>query len=736
MAGEGTPALPARSCSGSRSQALGGLDMVVEQLDRALEALEHQDVELAAMVIADDDRIDGRYLEVHQGILSLLARQAPVAGDLRLVAALLHVIKHVERMGDQCVNIAKLIPLSGHEPPVRDEMLERDRCAWARCARSEVVAGASRRSQRATSTWPRTSCARTARSTASTARSSGCAIEIGDDPDTREWAMHMTLVARALERIGDNAVDIGEVTAFVVTGLFREFSDSSAPTLYSSAGPTRVASRRVGRRWLTVVVVCLASTGAGVTALASLRLDRELSVGTVRIFSDPGHRGALDLYVPLVDWGVRFGGVRVPVRLRVDVQRVDRDAAVSVAREGAGSPRVIARVKRDARDAIASYLRILVVARVRLRAGLRAARRARPARRGPAAACRALIAAGATALALGVAIIVLLAAARRPRHARVLRPRPGHPARAARGRVGRGERQRARPRSSTARSSGLARLVTDAGRAHDRSAGARRSRSPRTCTTTCWRCRRCSASPAGRRCSSSATSPIAARRSRPSSTSGDPARRHAARVRDRQPRLGLRGAGAGRRRRDRAHRARPAAARRALRADGRARRRAARGRLRRPVPPPARARIRRSKAPLPAPSVAEQNLFAEWLAGLEDKVDVVMVHEPALAAKAIEALRRDPPSHPIVLLVGHTHHADIELDRDFTVLNGGTVGAGGTGNLSEGAKIGVARMTYADGRRLRAARRRPRRDRPGQRIGHGEALPARRAARDRSSQIA
>ncbi len=55
------------------------------------------------------------------------------------------------------------------------------------------------------------------------------AIEIGDDPDTREWAMHMTLVARALERIGDNAVDIGEQVAFVVTGLFREFSDSSRP---------------------------------------------------------------------------------------------------------------------------------------------------------------------------------------------------------------------------------------------------------------------------------------------------------------------------------------------------------------------------------------------------------------------------------------------------------------------------------------------------------------------------
>src|SRR5438309_1713520 len=105
-------------------QTLGGLDLVMQQLDRALESLSYQDVELASMVIADDDRIDGRYLEVHQGILSLLARQAPVATDLRLVAALLDVIKHVERMGDQCVNIAKTIPLTGHEPPVVPALLE------------------------------------------------------------------------------------------------------------------------------------------------------------------------------------------------------------------------------------------------------------------------------------------------------------------------------------------------------------------------------------------------------------------------------------------------------------------------------------------------------------------------------------------------------------------------------------------------------------------------------------
>src|ERR687888_1716367 len=104
-------------------QALGGLDMVVSTLDRTLEALQHQDIELASIVVNDDDRIDGRYLEVQQGILSLLALQAPVASDLRTVAALLHVIKPVERMGDQCVNIAKVIPIVGHDPPTDPQML-------------------------------------------------------------------------------------------------------------------------------------------------------------------------------------------------------------------------------------------------------------------------------------------------------------------------------------------------------------------------------------------------------------------------------------------------------------------------------------------------------------------------------------------------------------------------------------------------------------------------------------
>ena len=143
------------------------------------------------------------------------------------MAALLHVIRRVERMGDQCVNIAKVIPLSGHEPPVRDEVLGR-LLEMGRRARAEVL-----QAKRCFADRDVAMAEDLVRADRDINRLNReifqLCVEIGDDIDTREWAMHMTLVARAIERIGDNAVDIGEQTAFVVTGLFREFSDSSHP---------------------------------------------------------------------------------------------------------------------------------------------------------------------------------------------------------------------------------------------------------------------------------------------------------------------------------------------------------------------------------------------------------------------------------------------------------------------------------------------------------------------------
>jgi phosphate transport system protein len=210
-------------------QALGGIDMVVDALDRALETVLNQDVELANMVISDDDRIDGRYLEVHQGVLSLLALQAPVAGDLRLVAAVLHIIKNMERMGDQCVNMAKLVPLAGHHPPADARILDH-LGRMGEQARRQVIQ-CRQAFERRDVDMAQDLVRQDDEVDRLNREVFRLALEIGDDADTREWAMHMMLVARCIERIGDNAVDIGEQTAFVVTGLFREFEDASHPEL-------------------------------------------------------------------------------------------------------------------------------------------------------------------------------------------------------------------------------------------------------------------------------------------------------------------------------------------------------------------------------------------------------------------------------------------------------------------------------------------------------------------------
>jgi phosphate transport system protein len=210
------------------TSALGGLDLVSTALDRTLEAIEHQDVELAQLVIADDDRIDGRYLECHQALITLLATQSPVATDLRLISALLHVLKNVERMGDQCVNVCKVIPLTGNEPPADEEMVG-------------LILTMGRQTRTLISQAKRAFGERNVEMARDLVRQDdvvdnlnrecfALALAIGDDADRREWAMTMLLAARAIERIGDNAVDIGEQVAFVVTGLFREFEDASHPS--------------------------------------------------------------------------------------------------------------------------------------------------------------------------------------------------------------------------------------------------------------------------------------------------------------------------------------------------------------------------------------------------------------------------------------------------------------------------------------------------------------------------
>ena len=200
---------------------------VVSAVRAATRALQERDNELAAEVIAFDDEIDRHFLSIESQIQSLLALQTPVARDLRLLLAMLHINLLLERTGDGCVTIAKLTQLvSDVEPdPALAEVLtemgeraeemvrvamnsfsERDLAgAESLVELDELIDRANRRFVERL-------------------------VDIMAPADMREWGLRMVVVARTIERIGDRAVDIGEQTAYLLTAQFREFTDASHPT--------------------------------------------------------------------------------------------------------------------------------------------------------------------------------------------------------------------------------------------------------------------------------------------------------------------------------------------------------------------------------------------------------------------------------------------------------------------------------------------------------------------------
>src|SRR3954465_4474765 len=111
------------------------------------------------------------------------------------------------------------------------------------------------------------------------------------------------------------------------------------------------------RRALSIALVLIATCAGGYLALVGYHQSHTLSVGEIRMSISPGHRGALDVYVPLVDWGARFEAIRAPIRLRVDLQTVNRPLATSLAK---GKRLDVERVRDEARDALASYLKRLI----------------------------------------------------------------------------------------------------------------------------------------------------------------------------------------------------------------------------------------------------------------------------------------------------------------------------------------------------------------------------------------
>ena len=198
--------------------------LVLRVLRGALNALAQRDVELADDVIAFDDDVDRRYLQIEEGIEHLLALQTPVAIDLRLVLAMLHTNLHLERMADYGVTVAKLTKLVADvEPdPLLLQSLQDMGERAEEMIRVALDAFANRDLEAAESLVELDELI-----DRSNRRFVDRVVEIVGEPGMREWALRMVVVSRTLERIGDHAVDIGEQVAYLLTAEFREFTDAS-----------------------------------------------------------------------------------------------------------------------------------------------------------------------------------------------------------------------------------------------------------------------------------------------------------------------------------------------------------------------------------------------------------------------------------------------------------------------------------------------------------------------------
>ena len=205
-------------------QLLSMGELAGSAVQHAVEAVMERSAEKAQLVIDADDPIDELYLSIDQEVLQLLALQSPVAADLRLVSAILHSCLHLERIGDQAVNVAKLYIETQNEPgseTMRQQLGEMGDLV-VRMLRTAMEAFA-RRNLELCMTLPSMDdpVDRLNRATHLEA------LKLADDPRSLDWGMHMNMAARALERVGDNAVDIGEQVGFLLTGEFREFTDAS-----------------------------------------------------------------------------------------------------------------------------------------------------------------------------------------------------------------------------------------------------------------------------------------------------------------------------------------------------------------------------------------------------------------------------------------------------------------------------------------------------------------------------
>ena len=201
---------------------MGG--MAEQAVDRACQAYIDRDLKRCQMVLEGETQINIAEREIDELAFDLLAMQQPMAVDLRFILAVTKINADLERVGDQAVNIAKLM-LATRELPTDQTIVEHLAEMGdlvVRMLRTSIEA-LVRRDIHLALRLPEMDDPVDLLNRNMYRH----VVALADDPRKLEWGVLMDVVSRQLERVGDNAVDIGEQVSFLLTGEFREFTDAS-----------------------------------------------------------------------------------------------------------------------------------------------------------------------------------------------------------------------------------------------------------------------------------------------------------------------------------------------------------------------------------------------------------------------------------------------------------------------------------------------------------------------------
>jgi phosphate transport system protein len=191
----------------------------VETIERTRAAFASMDASRASSIIDDDDVLDDFVMKIEETGIELLARQAPVAIDLRTIIVIMRVAQHLERVGDLCVNISKaIVNLDGYtvSPWIQENMEQ----MFQRSVKMTVRAMEAFRERDVAKAEELSKMDDTVDRINRTFLTS----YNKESEEELELIIRVVMIARFIERIADHAVDIGENVMYMVTGEFVEFS--------------------------------------------------------------------------------------------------------------------------------------------------------------------------------------------------------------------------------------------------------------------------------------------------------------------------------------------------------------------------------------------------------------------------------------------------------------------------------------------------------------------------------